>query len=164
MHTYIYIHISSNQISQNSCDKNHFDKTAPDYNIARKISGFNNNVTHIPSQSKRQTRKRQTIWFNSPCRANVKTNGKTFMRLVYKHFPCHRKYYKLFNKTNIKLSCSCMSSMNNVIRKHNSKIMKDPTSSTIKTCNCLRRTSFPMDSKCLSECLIYKASVNTTTN
>ena len=27
----------SNRISENSCDKNHFDKAAPDYNIALKI-------------------------------------------------------------------------------------------------------------------------------
>ena len=40
----------SNRISENRCYKNHFDKAAPDYNIALKNSGFNNNVTYIPSQ------------------------------------------------------------------------------------------------------------------
>ena len=54
----------SNRISENSCDKNHFDKAASDYNIALKISGFNENVTYIPSLSKCQTRKRQIIWFS----------------------------------------------------------------------------------------------------
>ena len=34
----------NNRISQNSCDKNHFDKAAPDYNIALKYSRFNENV------------------------------------------------------------------------------------------------------------------------
>ena len=73
----------NNQISENFCNKNHFDKAAPDYNIALKNSGFNENVTYIPSLSKRQTRKRQIIWFNSPYSANVKTNvGNIFMRLV----------------------------------------------------------------------------------
>ena len=71
----------SNQISENSCDKNH-DKPAPDYNIAFKNRGFNYNITYIPIQSKRQSRKRQIIWFNPPYSANVKTNdGKIFMRL-----------------------------------------------------------------------------------
>ena len=121
----------SNRISQNSCDKNHFDKVAPDYNIALKNSRFNENVTYIPSPFKRQTRKRQIIWFNPPYSANVKTNvGKIFMRLVDKHFPRHHKYYKLFNRNNIKLSYSCMPNMNNVIRKYNSKIMKHQASST----------------------------------
>ena len=57
--------------------------------------------------------------------------------------------------------------MNNVIRKYNSEIMKNPAPSTIKTCNCRRKTDSPMDGNCLSECLIYKASTNTnktTTN
>ena len=127
----------SNRISQNSCDKNHFDKVAPDYNIALKTSRFNENVTYIPSPFKRQTRKRKIIWFNPHCSANVKTNvGKIFMRLIEKHFPRHHKYYKLVNRNNIKLSYSCMPTMNNVIRKHNSKIMKNPVPSTTKTCNC----------------------------
>ena len=43
----------SNQIFEKSSDKNHFDKAAPDYNIAVKNSGFNENVTYIPSHPKR---------------------------------------------------------------------------------------------------------------
>ena len=105
----------SNRISQNSCDKNHFDKAAPDYNIALKNSGFNENVTYIPSPFKRQTCKRQIVWFNCPYSAILKTNvGKIFMRLVDKHFSRHHKYYKLFNRNNIRLSYSCNSKMNNV--------------------------------------------------
>ena len=77
-------HISSmisNGISQSSCDKSHFDKAAPDDNIALKNSGFNENVIYIPSPFKGQTRKRQIIWLNHPYSAIVKTNvGKIFMR------------------------------------------------------------------------------------
>ena len=44
------------------------------------------------------------VCLNPPYSANVKTNvGKIFMRLVDKYFPCHDKYYKLFNRNNIKL-------------------------------------------------------------
>ena len=155
----------SNRNSQNSYDKNHFDKAAPNYDIALKNSVFNENVTNIPSPFKRQTRKRQIILFNPPYSSNVKTNvGKIFMRLVDKHFPHHHKYYKLFNKNNIKLSYSCVPNMSNVIPKHNSKIMKNPAPSTTKTCNCRRKTDCPIDGNCLSECLIYKASVSTTAN
>ena len=50
----------SNRIFENSCDKNHFDKAAPDCNIALKSGGFNKNVKYI--------------WFNPPYSANVKTN------------------------------------------------------------------------------------------
>ena len=45
-----------NPISENSCDKNHFNKAAPDYNIDLKNCRFNENITYIPSPSKRQTR------------------------------------------------------------------------------------------------------------
>ena len=76
------------------------------------------------------------------------------MKLVDKHFPRHHKYYKLFSRNNIEVSYSCIPSMNNVIQKHNSEIMKDPAPST----DC------PMDGNCLFECLIYRTSVNTTTN
>ena len=120
-----------NRISENSCDKNPA-KPAPDYN-------YNYNITYIQSQSKQQSRKRQIIWFNPPYNANVKTNdGKICMRLVDKHFPHHRDItsYKLFNRSNIKLSYSNMPTMNNSIWIHSSNIMKDPSSSNIKTCNC----------------------------
>ena len=86
------------------------------------------------------------------------------MKLVNKHFPRHHKYYKLINRNNIKLSYSCMPNMNSVIRKHNSKIMKNPASSTTKTCNCHQKSDCLMDGNWLSECLPYKASVSTTTN
>ena len=46
----------SNRNSENSCNKNHFDKTAPDYNIALKNSGFNVGVAYVPTPSKRQIR------------------------------------------------------------------------------------------------------------
>ena len=39
-----------------TCDKNHFNKAAPDYNIALKNCRFNENITYIPSPSKRRTR------------------------------------------------------------------------------------------------------------
>ena len=52
-----------------------------------------------------QAQNRQIIWFNSLYSANVKTNvGKISIRLVDKHFLRHHKYYKLFNRNNVKLS------------------------------------------------------------
>ena len=49
-----------------------------------------------------------------------------------------------------------MPNMNNIIRKHNSKTMKNPAPSTTKTCNCRQKTDCPMDGNCLCECLILK--------
>ena len=140
--------------------------TVESNNITLKIRGFNKNVTYIPVPSKLQTRKRQIVWFNLPYSANVKTNvGNIFMRLVDKHFPCHHKYYKLFNRSNFKLSYSCMQNMKNIIWKHSSKVMKYPASSTTtKTCNCRQKADCPIGGSCLSECLIYKASLSESTN
>ena len=45
----------SNRISENSCDKNHFDKAAPDYNIALRNSGIqvsNSKATNYLVQSR----------------------------------------------------------------------------------------------------------------
>ena len=47
---------------------------------------------------------------------------------------------------------------------NNSKIIKNPPTFATKTCTCRRKTDCPIDGNCLSECLIFKASVNTTTN
>ena len=54
-----------------------------------------------------------------------------------------------------------MPNMNNVIRKDNSKIIKNTALSTFKTSNCLR--DCPVDGNRLSEYLIYTRSINTTT-
>ena len=64
------------------------------------------------------------IWFNPPYSSHVKINvGKTFMKLIAKHFPKHRRYYKIFNKNTIKLSYSCMPNMGSIIAKHNNKLL-----------------------------------------
>ena len=101
----------SKRLSDISCDTDHFNKAAP---------GFNENIKYSPSQPKQRNRKRQIIWFNPPYSVNIKTDvGKLFMRLIDKHFPCHHKYHKPFNRNNVKLSYNCMPSMKNVIQKHN---------------------------------------------
>ena len=127
----------SKQASDISCDSDHFNKAVPDYNTALKKSGFNENIKYSPNQPKQRNRKRQIIWFNPPYSVNVKTNvGKLFMKLIDKHFPCHHKFHKRFNRNNIKLSYTCIPSMKNVIQKHNSKIMEDPKPTNNKTCSC----------------------------
>ena len=127
----------SKRISDISCDSDHFNKAAPDYNTALKKSGFNENIKYSPCQLKQRNRKREIIWFNLPYSANVKTNvGKLFMRLIDKHFPRHHKFHKIFNHSNFKLSYSYIPSMKNVIQKHNSKIMEDSKPTNNKTCSC----------------------------
>ena len=110
----------SKRVSDISCDSDHFNKAAPDYNTGLKKSVFNENIKCLPNQPKQRNRKRQIIWFNPPYSMNVKTNvGKLIMRLIDKHFPRYHKFHKFFNRNKVKLSDSCMPSMKNVIQKHN---------------------------------------------
>ena len=121
-------------------------------------------MKYSPSQPRQRNRKRLIIRFSPPYSVNVKTNvDKLFMRLIDKHFPRHHKFHKLFNCNNVKVSYSCMPSMKNVIQKHNSKIMEDPTPTNNKTCSCRQKSDCHLNQNCLSECLVYNAAVNTST-
>ena len=153
----------SNRLSGISSDKEHFDKAAPIFNEAQKNSGFNETLKFLPTIPTRLHRIRNIIWFNPPFNSNVKTNvGELFLNLLQKHFPRHYKYYKLFNKNNVKISYSCMSSMKNVIQKHNANLLSNHTT-TIAACSCICRQKLecPLN-KCLSGSLVYKATVSQT--
>ena len=148
-------------ISNISCDKESFDKAAPDYNNALKNSGFNENIKSTPWPPKRTKRSRNILWFNPPFSSNVKANiGKIFLRLLDKHFPKHHKYYKLFNRNNVKISYSCMQNMASIIQKHNTNLLRDPVASTAKECSCRQKSNCPLAEKCLLECLVYHAQVD----
>ena len=151
------------RVSDISCDSDHFHKAATDHNNALKKSGFNENIKYSPSQLKERNIKRQIIWFHPPYSVNVKTKvGKLLMRLIDKHFPSHPKCHKLFNRNNVKLTYSCMSSMENVIQKHNSEIMENPKPTKNKTCSCQQKSDCTLNQNCLSECLVYNAVMNTS--
>ena len=69
-----------------------------------------------------RNRKRQIIWFNPLFNLKTKTKtGKSFLKLLDKHFPTHTKLDRLFNHTIVKFSQSCMPSINSYIYMHNHK-------------------------------------------
>ena len=105
-------------------------------------------------------RKKKIIWFNAPYRNNVSTKvGNRFLKLISKHFPRHLKFYKLFNKNKVKVSYSCMPNIKNKINTHNSKIINPPKDNTARTCNCIRKHQCPLNEKCLTNNVLYKASI-----
>ncbi len=56
---------------------------------------------------------------------NVKTNvGRTFIKLVDKHFPKGSKLHKIFNNKSLGVSYSCMPNMRSVIRSHKARVSK----------------------------------------
>ena len=100
---------SVKKISNISCDKECFDKLPPDYNKALRNSGFNEKVKFTPQTPQRKKVNRNILWFNLPFSCNVMINiDNIFPQILDKHFPKHNKYYKLFNRSNVKISHSCM--------------------------------------------------------
>ena len=77
------------------------------------------------------------LWFNPPFNLNRKAKiGKLFLNLLDKHFTPHSKLHKLFNRTNVKISYSCMFSMNSYTYMHNHKVLNGkPNEMGINNCN-----------------------------
>ena len=66
------------------------------------------------AKTKKPNNKRENNLVQSPYSKNVSTKvGNQFPKLVNKHFPRHHKFYKLFNKNNVKVSYSCVPNMKN---------------------------------------------------
>ena len=82
---------------------------------------------------------KMVLFFNKSILTTISLNGGTSSE---------------WNETIHTSSYSCMPTMNNIIWKHNFKIMKYPAESTIKTCNYRRKTRMvTKDGNCLSEWL-----------
>ena len=101
----------SKRISNISSDKATFSNAATFYNDALSGSGYKENLTYyrdLPHYDK--VRQRKIIQFSPPYIVNVETNiGKTFLKLIDKHFPKTNKCHKIFNRNNVKVSYSCLS-------------------------------------------------------
>ena len=158
------------RISDISCNETEFNKAKPIYEHALKSSGYdqpltysNNNNNNPAATRTRKNRKRNIIWYNPPYNKNVQTNiGKTFLKLINKHFPKNHKFHKIFNKNNLKLSYSCTENMETIISKHNKKVTNEsPTTTPDNTCNCRKKEECPLNKYCLTTSVIYNAHVTT---
>ena len=179
--TILYIHTQSNhppniikqvpvaiekRLSNLSANEEIFKAATPFYEEALQRSGYQHSFSYNPTrnnnQSKKQ-RKRKIIWFNPPFDKNVSTNiGKNFIHLIQKHFPKNSKFYKIFNKNTVKVSYSCMPNVKSIISCHNRKILRPSVNQQQeKYCNCIRKETCPMQGKCLTEKVIYQATMKT---
>ena len=87
---------------------------------------------------------------------NVKTNiGKTFFKLLQKHFPATHHMYTIFNKNKIKISYSCFPNMGSIISSHNKHILN--SNNTEYGCNCNNRDECPLENECLTPRIVYRA-------
>ena len=94
--------------------------------------------------------------------------AKTFLSLIDKHFPKDKKLSKIFNRNTIKVSYSCLPNVKQTISNNNHRLlqlhrMKESTQDS-KLCNCRQKSSCPLDGKCLTKCVVYKATVTETTS
>ena len=112
----------------------------------------------------KKARKRNILWFNPPFDLSVSTNvAKKFLCLIDMHFPKHHRYHKLFNRNTVKVSYSCMPNMAAIISSHNAKVLTPEPDSNARSCNCRNRQLCPFNGNCLTEGVVYKATVTTVT-
>ena len=168
--TLLYIHSESNhppsiikqlpsltnrRISNLSCNENEFNMAKLLYESALKSSGFNCSMNFKARKTKpkqvenaRRNRNRKITLFNPPSSLNVKTKiGKVFLELVRKHFPRSHKLNKIFNLNTIKISCSSMPNVKNLIKQHDSKILNKDQDKMQRACNCRITESCALNGK-----------------
>ena len=105
----------------------------------------------------------KTSWFNPPLDQNVATNvAKRFLQVIYKHSPKGHALHKLFHRNTVKVSYNCMNTMASIISGHNAKVLNSNTevNNGGKECHCRKRDECPLNGACLTESIIYKASVS----
>jgi hypothetical protein len=115
-------------------------------------------------QRTRRNRQRNIIWFNPPFSKSVNTNiGREFLSLIDNHFPLQHKLHKIFNRNTLKMSYSCMNNVKSIITKHNAHIITNSQSQNTETdnCNCDNKNTCPLPKQCMTNNIIYKATVTT---
>ena len=150
------------RLSNHSSNETIFNQEKVPYEKALKESGYKQKLTFKPStlNANARNRKRKIIWFNPPYNKNITTKiGKRFLFLINFHFPKHHKYHKIFNRNTIKISYSCTKNIKSIIQSHNKKILSDTKQTEDRLCNCIEKNKCPLEGKCLTKELIYKATV-----
>ena len=59
----------------------------------------------------------------------------------------------------MKISYSCTRNIKTIINSHNAKILFPKKSTEQRTCNCLNKENCPLEQKCLTTNIVYKAKV-----
>ena len=159
----------SRRLTDISHDVDVFRDAAPLYNKALRDSGYTNDVEYVEDRKNKEPvskrkRERKVTWFNPPFSKNVTTKvGQKFLKLIDKHFPVGSKLRKVFNRNTIKVSYSCMPSMGSIIKQHNARICgtEEESGSQPRCCNCRNPERCPLNGHCLTNKIVYKATVET---
>ena len=100
--------------------------------------------------------------FNPPFNLKTRTKiSKSFLNLLDRDFPPHNQLYRLFNRTNVKISYSCIPNMNSYTYMHNQKVLNDKANETgINNCNCRNKDTCLLLNSCQTKCIIYQANID----
>ena len=152
------------RLSKISCNEAVFDAATPAYQEALNKSGYKHVLKFDPQAmepgKKSKNRKRCISWFNPPYNINTKTNiGAKFLKLIDECFPPGHPLRKICNRNTIKLSYRCTPNMSAAISARNAKLLADPPAPNLKTCSCTKGKECPLEKKCLSKNIIYKANI-----
>ena len=52
-----------------------------------------------------------------------------------------------------------MPNVKSIIKKHNKTVLDPPTNNSERTCNCINRETCPLQQKCLTSNIMYKAAI-----
>ena len=99
--------------------------------------------------------------------------GKSFIKIVRQCFPTSHPLSKIFNTNTLKLSYNCLPNVGNIIdghkrkkknrkKKRESNSKKEMQEHQLKTCNCRKANQCPLNGKCITKSVIYKAYVTTS--
>ena len=134
-------------------------------------SGYNHKLVfeNIDKNPKiRKNRSRNITWFNPPFSLNVKTKiGKEFLKILDKSFPQNNPLCELFNRNTVKISYKCMPSMSQAISRHNGKVARQEQAQqqpVQRTCNCTVGNTCPVEGKCLTGPVLYRADITSNNN
>ena len=145
-----------------SPDKTDFNNSKELFNNGLSNSGFDHKVkfqqlTENKDPSSNKNRGQKIVWFNPLYSCTVVSNiGKKFLLLLDKHFPESRKFSKVFNGKNVKVSYCSMSNFASVVNAHKKTVLNENIAkTTCDSCNCRGKASCPLDDNCLQSGLVY---------
>ena len=152
------------RLSKISCNEAVFNAATPAYQEALNKSGYKHVLKFDPEArtptTRSKNRKRRISWFNPPFNINTKTNlGAKLLKLIDKSFPVGHPLRKICNRNTIKLSYRCTPNIGSVISTRNARLLADPPAPEEKTCSCPKNKECPLDKKCLSKNIVYKATI-----
>ena len=149
------------RLSNISSNAEQFDLSSEAYKSALENAGHQQELKFNPPRNAQRPRQRHrnVTWFNPPFSKSVKTNvGKKFLQLIDTNFPEDNKLHKIFNRNTVKVSYSCTDNMARIVNSHNKAIEHRVVPPT-RTCNCRNELNCPLDGKCLTNTIVYKAEV-----